>query len=40
VPGIGRPRRARQFALLHGEGANYPRVLARYNELVVEPRRE
>jgi AcrR family transcriptional regulator len=34
------PRRARQFALLHGEGANYPRVLARYNETVVEPRRE
>ena len=34
------PRRARQFALLHGEGTNYPRVIARYNETVVEPRRE
>ena len=34
------PRRARQFALLHGEGANYPRLIARYNETVVEPRRE
>src|SRR5450755_4120567 len=28
------PRRARQFALLHGEGANYPRLIARYNETV------
>lgn len=34
------PRRARQFALLHGEGAKYPRLMARYNETVVEPRRE
>ncbi len=34
------PRRARQFALLHGEGAKYPRLIARYNETVVEPRRE
>jgi AcrR family transcriptional regulator len=34
------PRRARQFALLQGEGAKYPRVMARYTETVVEPRRE
>jgi AcrR family transcriptional regulator len=34
------PRRARQFALLLGEGAKYPRLMARYMETVVEPRRE
>jgi AcrR family transcriptional regulator len=34
------PRRARQFALLHGDGLKYPRLLARYNEVVMEPRRE
>jgi len=34
------PRRARQFALLQGEGTKYPRLIARYNETVVEPRRE
>jgi AcrR family transcriptional regulator len=34
------PRRARQFALLHGDGLQFPRLLARYNELVMEPRRE
>lgn len=34
------PRYARQFALLHGEGARYPRLLARYKEEAVEPRRE
>jgi AcrR family transcriptional regulator len=34
------PRRARQFALLLGEGASYPRLLGRYVETVVEPRRE
>jgi AcrR family transcriptional regulator len=34
------PRRARQFALLHGDGVKYPRLLARYNEIVMEPRRE
>lgn len=34
------PRRARQFALLHGEGAKYPRLIIRYHETVVEPRRE
>jgi len=34
------PRRAREFALLLGEGAKYPRLMARYQETVVEPRRE
>ncbi|HET9894213.1 MAG TPA: TetR/AcrR family transcriptional regulator [Streptosporangiaceae bacterium] len=34
------PRRTRQFALLLGEGAAYPRLLERYVETVVEPRRE
>jgi len=34
------PRRARQFALLLGEGTAYPRLLERYVETVVEPRRE
>ena len=34
------PRRGRQFALLLGEGLKYPRLLARYNELVMAPRRE
>jgi len=34
------PRRARQFALLLGEGAKYPRLMARYVEMVLEPRRE
>ncbi len=34
------PRRAREFALLLGEGAKYPRLMARYMETVVEPRRE
>jgi AcrR family transcriptional regulator len=34
------PRYARQFALLHGEGQRYPRLVARYKEQVVEPRRE
>lgn len=33
------PRRARQFALLLGEGSAYPRLLERYVEIVVEPRR-
>jgi AcrR family transcriptional regulator len=36
----GDPRRARLFALLLGEGAAYPRLLERYVETVVEPRRE
>jgi len=34
------PRQARQFALLLGEGAKYPRLMARYVETVLEPRRE
>ncbi|HUN31756.1 MAG TPA: TetR/AcrR family transcriptional regulator [Trebonia sp.] len=34
------PRYARQFAMLHGEGERYPRLLARYKETAVEPRRE
>ena len=34
------PRRARQFALLHGDGLKYPRLLARYNQIVMEPRRQ
>lgn len=34
------PRRTREFALLLGEGAKYPRLKARYVETVVEPRRE
>ena len=34
------PRYARQFALLHGEGVRYPRLVRRYMEQVVEPRRE
>jgi len=34
------PPRARQFALLLGEGAKYPRLMARYVETVLEPRRE
>jgi AcrR family transcriptional regulator len=33
------PRFARQFALLHGEGERFPRLMARYKETVVEPRR-
>jgi AcrR family transcriptional regulator len=34
------PRYARQFAMLHGEGERYPRLIARYKETVVEPRHE
>jgi hypothetical protein len=34
------PRYARQFAVLHGEGERYPRLVRRYKEQVVEPRRE
>ncbi len=37
---VSDPRRMRQIALLHGEGQKYPRVMARYAEMVVEPRRE
>ena len=34
------PRFAQQYALLHGAGERYPRLVARYKEQVVEPRRE
>ena len=34
------PARAREFALLLGEGAKYPRLMAKYTETVIEPRRE
>jgi AcrR family transcriptional regulator len=34
------PRKARRYALLHGEGAKYPRLMERYTETVVKPRRE
>jgi len=34
------PRYMRQFAMLHGEASQYPRLLARYTETVVEPRRD
>jgi len=33
------PRQTREFALLLGEGANYPRLMAQYLETVIEPRR-
>ena len=34
------PRQMRQFALLMGEGERYPRLIERYVETVVEPRRD
>jgi AcrR family transcriptional regulator len=34
------PRQLRQVALLLGEGARYPRLIERYVETVVEPRRD
>jgi AcrR family transcriptional regulator len=34
------PRFAQQYALLHGAGERYPRLVARYREQVVEPRRD
>jgi AcrR family transcriptional regulator len=34
------PRHAQQYALLHGAGERYPRLVARYKERVVEPRRD
>jgi len=34
------PRYVRQFAMLHGEAEGYPRLMARYKETVVEPRRD
>ena len=33
------PRKARRYALLLGEGDKYPRLMARYKETVVQPRR-
>jgi AcrR family transcriptional regulator len=37
---ISDPRFSRQFAMLHGEGERYPRIMARYTETVTEPRRQ
>jgi AcrR family transcriptional regulator len=34
------PRFAQQYALLHGAGERYPRLVARYREQVIEPRRD
>jgi AcrR family transcriptional regulator len=34
------PRKARRYALLLGEGEKYPRLMARYKETVVGPRRD
>jgi AcrR family transcriptional regulator len=34
------PRKARRYALLLGEGDKYPRLMARYKETVVRPRRD
>jgi AcrR family transcriptional regulator len=34
------PRKAQRYALLLGEGNQYPLLMARYKETVVEPRRE
>jgi AcrR family transcriptional regulator len=34
------PRYAQQYALLHGAGERYPRLVARYKEEIVEPRRD
>jgi AcrR family transcriptional regulator len=33
------PRRTRQYTLLLGEGEKFPRLMARYAETIVEPRR-
>jgi AcrR family transcriptional regulator len=33
------PRRTRQYTLLLGEGEKYPRLMARYTETIIEPRR-
>jgi AcrR family transcriptional regulator len=37
---IGDPRCAQQFALLHGAAERFPRLVARFRERVIEPRRE
>src|SRR5580704_11212103 len=34
------PRKARRYALLLGDGDKYPRLMARYMETVVQPRRD
>ncbi len=34
------PRKSRRYALLLGEGEKYPRLMARYKETIVEPRRD
>jgi AcrR family transcriptional regulator len=34
------PRFVQQYALLHGAGERYPRLVARYKEQIIEPRRE
>jgi AcrR family transcriptional regulator len=34
------PRYMRQFAMLHGEGEAYPKLMERYAKTVIEPRRE
>jgi AcrR family transcriptional regulator len=34
------PRYAQQFSLLHGAGERFPRLVTRYKERVIEPRRE
>jgi AcrR family transcriptional regulator len=34
------PRYAQHYALLHGAGQRYPRLVARYKDQIVEPRRE
>lgn len=34
------PRYTQQYALLHGAAERYPRLVARYREQVIEPRRE
>jgi AcrR family transcriptional regulator len=34
------PRYAQHYALLHGAGERFPRLVARYKQLIVEPRRE
>jgi len=34
------PRKARRYALLLGEGEKYPRLISRYKETVVQPRRD
>jgi len=40
VHDFGDPRFARHIELLHGEGSRYPRLMQRYKETVVEPRRD